>query len=128
MGYRKTSAETDLPGVKRPPVTVEPSAGKPSDESAAAQTERRKRNIPVPNASEKRHPGELRHPDAQGEHSHEEAAFMEAMERYKRVNRRPFPTWSEVLEVLSSLGYRKMDTGTDGPGISQGTETTLQPT
>ena len=25
---------------------------------------------------------------------------MKAMERYKRENRRPFPTWSEVLEVL----------------------------
>ena len=25
------------------------------------------------------------------------------MDRYKRENRRPFPTWSEVLEVMRSL-------------------------
>ncbi len=30
------------------------------------------------------------------------------MDRYKRENRRPFPTWSEVLEVLRSLGYRRV--------------------
>jgi hypothetical protein len=122
VGYRKTSAETDLPGVKRP----DPS---PPGE-APLGAERRKRNIPVPNTSEMRHPGETRH--VEGTHpgpqqSHEEIAFMEAMERYKRVNRRPFPTWSEVLEVLASLGYRKTDSGTDDPGISQGAVTTLQP-
>ena len=33
---------------------------------------------------------------------------MKAMDRYKRENRRPFPTWSEVLEVLRSLGYRRV--------------------
>lgn len=36
-----------------------------------------------------------------------EAEFLQAMDRYKRDNRRPFPTWSEVLQVLVSLGYRK---------------------
>src|SRR5437764_11149440 len=28
----------------------------------------------------------------------DEIAFMQAMDLYKRRNRRPFPTWSEVLE------------------------------
>jgi hypothetical protein len=32
---------------------------------------------------------------------------MTAMDRFKREKRRPFPTWSEVLHVLKSLGYRK---------------------
>jgi len=32
---------------------------------------------------------------------------MEAMQEYKRVSGRMFPTWSEVLEVLQKLGYRK---------------------
>jgi len=34
--------------------------------------------------------------------------FMTAMDDYKRRSGRQFPTWSEVLEVLQSLGYRKV--------------------
>lgn len=37
-----------------------------------------------------------------------EVEFMRAMDDYKRKSGRPFPTWSEVLEVLMSLGYRKV--------------------
>lgn len=37
-----------------------------------------------------------------------EIEFMRAMDQYKRVNHRPFPTWSEVLEVIRSLGYVKV--------------------
>lgn len=33
--------------------------------------------------------------------------FMRAMELYKLRSCRMFPTWSEALEVLLSLGYRK---------------------
>jgi hypothetical protein len=33
--------------------------------------------------------------------------FMQAMQEYKRTSGRMFPTWSEVLEVLQGLGYRK---------------------
>jgi hypothetical protein len=32
--------------------------------------------------------------------------FMMAMDRYKRLRNRPFPTWPEVLAVAKSLGYR----------------------
>ena len=38
----------------------------------------------------------------------EEVAFMKAMDDYKRKSGRQFPTWSEVLEVLHALGYRKV--------------------
>jgi hypothetical protein len=38
----------------------------------------------------------------------EELEFMLAMDEYKRKFGRPFPTWSEVLEVVKSLGYRKV--------------------
>ena len=34
----------------------------------------------------------------------------EAMERYMRLKNRPFPTWHEVLAVLSARGYRKVVT------------------
>jgi hypothetical protein len=36
-----------------------------------------------------------------------EVEFMLAMQEYKRRSGRMFPTWSEVLEVLKSLGHRK---------------------
>jgi len=35
----------------------------------------------------------------------EELEFMQAVEHYKRRNGRPFPTCSELLEVVRSLGY-----------------------
>jgi hypothetical protein len=37
----------------------------------------------------------------------EEVAFLEAMDEYQKSKQRPFPTWSEVLEVVKSLGYSK---------------------
>lgn len=42
------------------------------------------------------------------DYQHEEVEFMTAMDDYKRRSGRPFPTWSEVLEVLRDLGYRKV--------------------
>lgn len=33
--------------------------------------------------------------------------FIQAIDEYKRIHRRPFPTWSEVLEVLKTLGYTR---------------------
>ncbi len=38
----------------------------------------------------------------------EQFAFIMAIDEYKRVNSRPFPTWTEVLEVVKHLGYRKV--------------------
>src|SRR5260370_7125903 len=46
----------------------------------------------------------------------QEIDFMRAMDQYKRANRRLFPTLSEVLEVLCSLGYRKVAERTALPG------------
>lgn len=31
--------------------------------------------------------------------------FITAIEEYKRQHGRPFPNWSEILEVVKSLGY-----------------------
>lgn len=41
------------------------------------------------------------------DYSTEEVEFMHALEVYKRTSGRMFPTCSEVLEVLRSLGYAK---------------------
>jgi hypothetical protein len=41
------------------------------------------------------------------EYSAAEMEFMQAIQVYKQQSGRMFPTWSEVLEVLRSLGYQK---------------------
>ena len=51
------------------------------------------------------------------DYTDDEITFMKAMDQYKRANRRPFPTWSEVLEVLHALGYRKTEAPTAMPGL-----------
>jgi len=88
--------------------------------------DRRKRSIPI--AVERRsgrdrraERGERRRQvdptTCEKEYSDEEIDFMKAMDLYKRANRRPFPTWSEVLEVLRSLGYRLTEQPTALPGL-----------
>ena len=86
--------------------------------------DRRKRQIPV--AIERRSGKDRRHGErrrqidpttCERDYSEEEIAFMKAMDQYKRDNRRPFPTWSEVLEVLRALGYRKVAEPTAMPGL-----------
>ncbi len=92
--------------------------------------ERRKRNIPValdrrgPEGAKARRdrenlPERRRQVDpttCERDYNDDEIMFMKAMDQYKRDNRRPFPTWSEVLEVLRALGYRKVAEPTALPG------------
>jgi hypothetical protein len=114
-----------------PPMThkttpAETPASAPDAAADALPVDRRKRNIPVAidrrrqNAAEKRRTSERRRlidpTTCERDYNDDETNFMKAMERYKRENRRPFPTWSEVLEVLRSLGYRKVAEPTDLPG------------
>ena len=88
--------------------------------------ERRKRNIPVAlerrSGKDRRQQGERRRQidptTCERDYSDEEILFMKAMDQYKRDNRRPFPTWSEVLEVLRALGYRKVAEPTAMPGYA----------
>jgi hypothetical protein len=44
----------------------------------------------------------------EGQMSEEQFAFVMAIDEYKKNNSRPFPTWTEVLEVIKALGYRKV--------------------
>lgn len=41
------------------------------------------------------------------EYSPDELEFMRAMDQYKRTSGRMFPTCSEILEVLRTLGYER---------------------
>src|SRR5262245_30089612 len=94
--------------------------------------DRRKKNIPVAverrSGKDRRQQGERRRQidptTCERDYGDDEIAFMKAMDQYKRDNRRPFPTWSEVLEVLRALGYRKVA----GPSAMPGLSASLPPT
>jgi hypothetical protein len=51
------------------------------------------------------------------EYTKAELEFMEAMHDYKQSSGRMFPTWSEVLEVLRAIGYRKVAEPSTMPGL-----------
>lgn len=85
--------------------------------------DRRKKNIPV--AFERRSGVDRRKSErrrqvdpttCEKDYSADEIEFMRAMELYKRVCQRPFPTWTEVLEVVKALGYRKVAPPSTLPG------------
>jgi len=52
--------------------------------------------------------GDIRKAAEEGEMTDELLEFVMAIDDYKRVNDRPFPTWSEVFEIIRYLGYRKV--------------------
>ena len=60
----------------------------------------------------RRGPGRRRSDDRkaaeEGEMTNEQFEFCMAIETYKKVNKKMFPTWTEVLEVIRQLGYRKV--------------------
>jgi len=76
-------------------------------------SDRRKTNVAV---SEERRMGERRNTNrrrqidpttCERDYNGDEIEFMRAMDSYKRSSGRMFPTCSEILEVIRSLGYAK---------------------
>ena len=43
----------------------------------------------------------------EGELTKEQFLFLMAIDAFKKANARQFPTWTDVLEVIRLLGYRK---------------------
>ena len=60
----------------------------------------------------RRGPGRRRSDDRriaeEGEMNDEQFEFIMAVNEYKRVNKRAFPTWTEILDIIRALGYRKV--------------------
>ncbi len=76
-------------------------------------SDRRKASVPV---AEERRKGERRNSHrrrqidpttCERDYSGDEIEFMRALDSYKRTSGRMFPTCSEILEVIRSLGYAK---------------------
>ena len=71
--------------------------------------DRRKKQVPV--ATDRRKATRRRRIDpttCERDYSHAEKEFIQAMDDYKNRSGRMFPTCSEILEVLISLGYRQL--------------------
>jgi hypothetical protein len=81
---------TDL----EPMATARPSVVARAERANAARRASGRRRYIDPTTSER-------------EYAAAELEFMAAMQAYKQQSGRQFPTWSEVLEVLRSLGYEK---------------------
>ncbi len=96
-----------------------------AEDDRRSKSDRRKRSIPVAverrSGKDRRGEGGRRRlvdpTTSDKDYSEEEITFMKAMDQYKRANRRPFPTWSEVLEVMHALGYRKVADPIPLPGL-----------
>jgi len=43
----------------------------------------------------------------EGEMTPEQFLFLKAIEEFKRANGKTFPSWTDILEVIRLLGYRK---------------------
>ena len=44
----------------------------------------------------------------EGQMSDEQFEFLMVIDEYKRKNAIPFPTWTEILELIKAMGYRKV--------------------
>jgi len=76
------------------------------------ETGRRKVNIAPPVERRKRR-RQIDPTTCEREYTDAEVQFMHAMDEYKRASGRMFPTCSEILEVLSRLGYRQIESPED---------------
>jgi hypothetical protein len=60
----------------------------------------------------RRGPGRRRSEDRksaeEGQMTDEQFEFLMAIDEYKRKNNKHFPSWTEVLEVIKALGYRRV--------------------
>ncbi|MGB0716148.1 MAG: hypothetical protein ACPGXK_09735 [Phycisphaerae bacterium] len=65
---------------------------------------------------------EVRRAAEEGEITGELWEFVNAIDEYKRVNDRPFPSWSEVFEIIRYLGYRKVAEQSDHINDADGEE------
>lgn len=52
--------------------------------------------------------GEVRRAAEEGELSDDLLEFVMVVDEYKRINDRPYPTISEIFELVHYLGYRKV--------------------
>ncbi len=85
-----------------PPGNIDPRSG----------LDRRKLQPPDPSGLERRRGPGRRRTDfmksaEEGEMNKEQFLFLVAIDAFKKANAKTFPAWTDVLEVIRLLGYRK---------------------
>lgn len=86
-------------------------AKKKKNQELDAMNETGRRKKPSTVNKERRKPHRRRQIDpttCEREYSDPEIEFMQALDEYKRASGRMFPTCSEILEVITKLGYRRI--------------------
>lgn len=90
-------------GIKRPEVIDRRSGIDRRDDPFESAT--------ITNLERRRGPGRRRsdflRSAEEGEMTGEQFMFVQAIDAFKRANGKSFPTWTDVLEVIRRLGYRK---------------------
>jgi hypothetical protein len=84
-----------------------------AEESGYTGEERRKGSRRDSTGLERRRGAGIRRSDErrsaeEGEMQEDQFEFVMAVEAYKKVNHKLYPTWTEILEVVRQLGYRKV--------------------
>jgi hypothetical protein len=87
---------------------------KPREQGGYTGPERRQSAVDRRTGLERRRGAGIRRSDErksaeEGEMNVEQFEFIMAIETYKKVNKKMYPTWTEILEVLRQLGYRKVE-------------------
>ncbi len=84
-----------------------------NDRRTGESTDRRKKNVDRRTGLDRRRGpgrrrGEVRRAAEEGELSDDLLEFVMVVDDYKRINDRPYPTISEIFELVHYLGYRKV--------------------
>ena len=103
---RRKSATDRRTGLDRRQLTAEQS-GYPGPERRRGTDRREDTGLERRRGPGRRRTDERRVAE-EGEMNAEQFEFVMAVEAYKKVNKRLYPTWTEILEVLLQLGYRKV--------------------
>ena len=97
-----------------PPPTPEPNKNKLSQDVTDRRIGLDRRDLEIAKASNlerRRGPGrrltDFVKTAEEGEMNKEQFLFLLAIDTFKRVNHKSFPTWTDVLEIIRKLGYRK---------------------
>jgi hypothetical protein len=112
-GHAKTAARK-TPEIVSPAMEKRATVDRRAASDRRASEDRRKRSEPV--AVERRklerrvkvnRRRQIDPTTCERDYSTDEVEFMNALDEYKRASGRMFPTCSEVLEVIRTLGYEK---------------------
>jgi hypothetical protein len=103
---RRKSAVDRRTGLERRQITAEQSGYDGPERRSGGE-----RRVPT-GLERRRGPGRRLSDDRkaaeEGEMTAEQFEFVMAIQMYKKVNKRLYPTWTEVMEVIRQLGYRKV--------------------